>query len=602
MKSTVFLLLCCLSPLLLNAQSHINKISGQIFRKTPGGEKTHLRVGAAIFIPGIASATTDDEGKYTLDLSQCRSCVPGGTLTIKVNSDFGYAEKIYTVPNADPRPPVDIEVVENKTLALTGLVRDRTTGRVISGVQVSALVQHYPGVIPSAPTDERGIFQIVLQKDGILNLQAINLSVMDPGKRFKDVDQVKFINPYEPVKIELEPSGKTEVDNARSLATEEVLSNIQHLDSRLLFIAHALKLDEKDAFTIRFDSVFRAIAPGLSPNPGSNLDKLDTRTMIASLRQALNSVPLRDDFGKALVQVFINADMQHETPTIDLYLKQFREVGWAEEALFNAMDAYADAKDTCKAQQERIALGWATVRNRAALYQLYALRLLDALAVQSPSVSATMENLRLLNPRQPLSQKEFEKHLNTRTMEMATLVNQKAQLQSALARCRDRTLDEGIEKINKMLTIYPTDTWQEVIVKARTLRELGRLEEAVDAFIKYGQMFGNTDDTTATPYSQTAVRFTRHIRELDVDGGVYLYAYAEKSNIHTAGVQIGDILIEAQGEKITGTDQVIRKLMNMAPGVPVELVFLRWNEERHTFEPHEYTIPSKPMGGMFMPI
>lgn len=95
------------------------------------------------------------------------------------------------------------------------------------------------------------------------------------------------------------------------------------------------------------------------------------------------------------------------------------------------------------------------------------------------------------------------------------------------------------ETITDQLTIQPTDTQEDVVKKARSLRELGRLDEAVAAFARYGEMF--SADPTSAQYAQVAQAFTRQIGELGVGGGVYIYGIAEGSVAQAAGLEVGDM-------------------------------------------------------------
>ncbi len=389
-----------------------------------------------------------------------------------------------------------------------------------------------------------------------------------------------------------------QIDNTRQLAAQEILSNLQHLDSRLLFVAHALELNETDEFSLRFDSIFGQWAPAIDSDPGSSLRKLITRTNISSLRQALNSVPLRQNFGQALVQAFVQSNIQSESQAVILYLDQFEEVSWAEQSLFDAMEAYANevtTQDTCPARRDRVAIGWATIRNRAALYHLYALRLLHALSVDISNSPITLSSLRVLSPKKPLSQTAFEALLLPRTVEMAAIMKKRTEVVRSLQTCRDKPLADPVPPVG------PADTWQEVIIKARTFRELGRVSASVEAFRLYGQMFGATD-TTALPYSKTAIRFTEQMSSLSVAGGVYLYGFTEESHIRKAGLRTGDILVSLQKEIITGMDNVYAIFLKTADHTPLSLEIMRWKETAGTFRRLTFVIPAKPMGGMFIPI
>ncbi len=161
-----------------------------------GSLKSIIPNGAYVFIPGGATSTTDDNGNYSLHLDQCQYCGPGATLTIKVNSDHGFAETEYVVKDIEGPQPFDLTVVKNDDLSLTGIVRERSGGPFLSGIKVSAVVPNYPGTLPSTNTDKRGIFQIPLRKAGIANQTGITITLMDPTKQYREKKEFVPINRY----------------------------------------------------------------------------------------------------------------------------------------------------------------------------------------------------------------------------------------------------------------------------------------------------------------------------------------------------------------------------------------------------------------------
>jgi hypothetical protein len=183
------------------------KIVGLVFQQEANSEKRPVAAGASVFIPGVASAVTDDRGYYSIDLSSCRSCTPGATVRVCVNSPAGYAESEFVIPLGAGLHPFNITIHRNSMLALVGVVRNKRTGKFLKGIRVSALVQHSESNIPAAYTDEKGTFQLVIRRDGIANTQAIQVLLSDGAGKYKDHAETVFINQIEPVMIELEESG-----------------------------------------------------------------------------------------------------------------------------------------------------------------------------------------------------------------------------------------------------------------------------------------------------------------------------------------------------------------------------------------------------------
>jgi hypothetical protein len=241
------------------------------------------------------------------------------------------------------------------------------------------------------------------------------------------------------------------------------------------------------------------------------------------------------------------------------------------------------------------------LQNKAAFYYIYALRLLDALNVSAKNQEVTFSNLKMLQPRKLLNQLEFERQLIELTSRYERLVLEKMKIMQALEKCRDRELEQSKAHLKTVMEVTPSDTWEQVIIKARLNRELGKPEQAIEIFKYYGEKFA-TSDTVAAPYSNMAVKFTRNLKLLGVQGGVYLYAFVPDSRIQKVGVHLRDILITLQGQDVNGMDDVQKIFLETAAGEKVKLEVLRWNDNEGFFERKQFEIPGKPMGGMFLPI
>jgi len=204
-KLFFFVLTFFMAASCLTQNSSSNKIVGIVYQKNAANTKKPIPAGASVFIPGVGSSTTDDNGYYSINLAQCSACTPGETLKIYVNSSIGYAERDYVIPTNPALKPFDIEVTENKKLALNGIVKDKQTGKFIKGIKVTVVIQNYETTLPSTITDDNGVFQLIIRKEGVLNIQAIQIifSDVDNGK-YKDLEKTVFINQYEPVKVEME--------------------------------------------------------------------------------------------------------------------------------------------------------------------------------------------------------------------------------------------------------------------------------------------------------------------------------------------------------------------------------------------------------------
>lgn len=136
---------------------------------------------------GIADATTDSNGDFALDLSNCSDCPPGTQLFVKVNSDYGFGEKMHNI--ALNNRPITIAIPHNNELIISGRVKDSKTGTFLKGIQVSPIIL---GVqVTPIETDDFGQFEFIFNKwnTGLGQNQAINLAFKDTKNgAYKDLE------------------------------------------------------------------------------------------------------------------------------------------------------------------------------------------------------------------------------------------------------------------------------------------------------------------------------------------------------------------------------------------------------------------------------
>lgn len=392
------------------------------------------------------------------------------------------------------------------------------------------------------------------------------------------------------------------VDQARDLAAREFVHNLQHLEIRLRLVAQALNLSADDSFIQKFDEKANKTAPATAENAANNLRNLIARTDASGLRHALNGHPLRQEFGHALVEILLRTDLQEAYEALAYCLSDAEEVQWAEELVFQNLEDSAQAitQQDIEYVRQRAALCFATLFNRAKIYHVRALRLLNALQPKDDVLEGLLQ-LHLLQPRKTLNQQECNELLSGLITEMAHLMQQRAQLLDIRTRERDHRLQEGFDAIEHQVTIFPTDTWEEVIIKSRILRDLGRKEDAVNAFALCHSMFAGTNPE-AVEYSQIAIAFTLQMERFSLKGGLYLYQINHDGFAHAAGIQLGDIAISFQHEAVVGMDDLYKLLIKAAPNTPLHIEILRYNPHTDLFFKHAFILPSKPIGGLWVPI
>lgn len=234
------------------------------------------------------------------------------------------------------------------------------------------------------------------------------------------------------------------------------------------------------------------------------------------------------------------------------------------------------------------------------IYHLYALRLLDALSTQ-PEALFPLKALRVLSPIHPLTLPESNDLLLGRVTEMEALMHERVRITQEMEQRRDRGLEEGFAAIEQQVTLHPSDSWQEVIIKARVLRDLGRPNDAIAAFQAYGKRFGETDER-AIKYAQAAVRFTEYLSAVGGEGGLFVQSFDPESPAQQAGLLLEDIVVKLQGQNVAGMDELLPTLMKIAPNTPLVLDVLRWDQDQRSFTACSISVAQKPVGVEFLPI
>lgn len=295
----------------------------------------------------------------------------------------------------------------------------------------------------------------------------------------------------------------------------------------------------------------------------------------AFLRQAFNSRPLKKDLVNWLYL------QGAEIKDLDLHrLKAWNDyIYYVEdnaESLLKLLHESLNDRDFndlsfLENYQNQVTLAACKVENMSAIAYLTGLSILQQLNVRSTDLGVTLEQLQYLEPPTIPSHTEIDLLINEKVKIEAELLLARGQLTMQAQTLLDRKFQE-YANINALLEIHPTDTQAEVVGKAIALRQLGRIEEAIDAYNIYGEMFPDAEPST-TQYVNTAKAFTRQITKLDAIGGVYVYQVAAGELADRSGIIVGDIITHCDQKIITTPKEIAASLT--ATDDRIEIVYLR---------------------------
>jgi hypothetical protein len=323
----------------------------------------------------------------------------------------------------------------------------------------------------------------------------------------------------------------------------------------------------------------------------------------AFLRQAFNSRPLKKDLVNWLYlqNAEINDLDLHRLKAWDSYQLYVED---STESLLKLLHESLSDRDFhdpsyLEQYQNKITLAACKIENLSAIAYLTGISILKQLNIKLPKVELTIENLKYLSPRTIPSQSEID-----------LLLQAKCQIEGELLLARgtitlnDQTLlnrkFQEYADIDKLLEIHPTDTQAEVVGKAVSLRQFGRIEEAIEAYSKYGRMFPDAEPPTRQ-YVATAQAFTRQIAELDVIGGIYIYQVFAGQLVQQAGIIVGDIITHCDRKPITNPNEMAAALTAIADDAKPILTYIRLQPEGY-FTRATIAIEGKPLGIQFVGI
>ncbi|MFL5280126.1 MAG: hypothetical protein ACJ8AW_03795, partial [Rhodopila sp.] len=257
------------------------------------------------------------------------------------------------------------------------------------------------------------------------------------------------------------------------------------------------------------------------------------------LRGYFNSRPLRTDLREPLLRQM--AEVGADPAAVRAFYDALTAVADKSEDLLTIVDDPASLDESTMAGR-RLLVQRDTVRAASNWAYLLGLRLVDGLGPGTESwVPQHLAALHVLEPKRLPDKAELLRLMDRAVDLSAGAVQAKAALLEEARQMPAQDLQRLRQVTDDALRIKPDDPWNVVVGKARSLRELGRTEEAVRAYATYAEMFA-ASDPTAERFARTAQVFTRASGQLGLTGGAYIYALHD-GDARRAGLLEGDIIV-----------------------------------------------------------
>jgi hypothetical protein len=378
------------------------------------------------------------------------------------------------------------------------------------------------------------------------------------------------------------------IEQAKRLLASEIFTNINYIDNRLGFVAGSL-LDGKIEGDLT--EIQGKIATLIQDSSSVSYRRLIAQDQVASLRQAFNSRPLRIESGASLIQVLVDGEVNPDK--VNTFYNQLTEVQDASESLIADLSEIAASTNIksqeAKYDQHKLALAIAKLRNRSIIAYLNGITALKSLDTSSSNIQDKLSTLEYLEPKHQIEQSKVNDLLKEQLKEATLLASE-----------REKLLGESQTALDNLLTIQDSDTWNVVVGKAISLRKRGQIEDAVNAFKRYGEMF-SASDPTAEQYSRIAQQFTQQAEELNLEGGVYIYKVLEGDIAAQVGLAVGDIIIGYGSETIATVDDYTSAVESVSEGESVKITYLRIQEDGQLHQKN-IVVPKGAIGAGLMPI
>lgn len=382
------------------------------------------------------------------------------------------------------------------------------------------------------------------------------------------------------------------LEQAKELLANDMYSNLTSLDQRLQVAEAALIPIPDPLATAR-----QTVAP-LNGTPATRFDMIAATRQIESIRSKWANLPVRVIVDPILIQVLF--DTGTEPSGVRAFYRQMAEVEDAGDALLMTLESAARNSSDQQSQEywaQRIAVDHEILQNSARGAYVIGLQTLDQLDRSPTVIGSELAELRQFEPKPPLSRIELEQ-LRAEIDSKTNMLNQ--QRLELLARGQE-LIDSEVATytaLNAQLIIQEDDSADTIGVKSSKLRRLGRTTEALAGFERYAELMAS--DATTPQYAETAKSLTLD-PELNLLGGIYVFAVQSNSAAALAGIQVGDVITTYDGSALSLPDDLKAATELTPAGKPVIVEWARLNSDG-SWTRMQATVPAGRLGAGLMAI
>ena len=248
-----------------------------------------------------------------------------------------------------------------------------------------------------------------------------------------------------------------------------------------------------------------------------------------------------------------------------------------------------------------VALAVEDVRNRCALAHGAGLRVLANVRRQLPAdTDQRLAALQFVEPR-TLPSDEQAAALTDRLLPVRAELLQKSEaMAEARRKLREAAAADLAAQVPEPHRPLPTDGPDAVISKARAARAAAGPRAGIAAYACYAERFADPHDERAENHATAAMRFTAQMKDLGLDGGLYL---SEPGGGFADESWRGVVLTRYGGQPVRTPEELRAAAKDKPAGEPVPVEVFYFDQKKGRFErAAPRNVPGGPAGATFLPV